>query len=316
MNDEFKLLMIGAMYENGGNTVQRYLDGHSELYVYPFESQLGTKYVNDIFSSTFPLKYRWPTFPRTSTVHEDYELIIDEECKVRIKTPHVSKFRDFDIILDDAKRKNEFVRILKRSNNTVSDIIEAFFRATFNTWENYNRTNHEKIYVGYSPALIIDLEKIFATIKNAHFVHVVRNPFSAYAETKKRPVPLGLQQYITLWTINQHFAIIYKRKYPKKLHIVHYEDLVRDPVATLFPVCEGVGVVNNDRALSYPTWNGIRLDEVFPWGTIKEPSEKANFDIAYSLNKEEIAEIQYRTEDYLRLLNIRIDANRVYENRI
>ena len=38
---EFRLLMLSAMYENGGNTVHRFLDGHPEMYVYPFESQLG-----------------------------------------------------------------------------------------------------------------------------------------------------------------------------------------------------------------------------------------------------------------------------------
>ena len=44
---DFRLLMIGAMYENGGNTTHRFLDGHPQLYVYPFESQLGTRLVND-----------------------------------------------------------------------------------------------------------------------------------------------------------------------------------------------------------------------------------------------------------------------------
>ena len=44
MND-FRLLMIGAMYENGGNTTHRLLDGHPQLHVYPFESQLGTRLV-------------------------------------------------------------------------------------------------------------------------------------------------------------------------------------------------------------------------------------------------------------------------------
>ena len=62
MSSEFRLLMIGAMYENGGNTTHRFLDGHPELHVYPFESQIGTRHVNDMMSSLFPLKYRWPVF--------------------------------------------------------------------------------------------------------------------------------------------------------------------------------------------------------------------------------------------------------------
>ena len=62
MNNKLKLIMISAMYENGGNTTHRLLDGHPQLYVYPFESQLGSKLVRDHFETTFPQKYRWPVF--------------------------------------------------------------------------------------------------------------------------------------------------------------------------------------------------------------------------------------------------------------
>ena len=43
MGDLFEFLMISAMYENGGNTAQRFLDGPPELFSYPYESQPGTK---------------------------------------------------------------------------------------------------------------------------------------------------------------------------------------------------------------------------------------------------------------------------------
>jgi hypothetical protein len=82
MSGAFRFLMISAMYENGGNTTQRLLDGHPELISYPFESQLGTHLVGDHLSGLYPVKYRWPVFPLDGTASEDYELIIDEECKV------------------------------------------------------------------------------------------------------------------------------------------------------------------------------------------------------------------------------------------
>src|SRR3954451_5270952 len=94
MAADFRLLMLGAMYENGGNTSHRFLDGHPQMFVYPFESQPGTRLVNDLLTSTFPVKYRWPTSALHATVEQDYRAIIDEECKVRARTPHVSKFRD------------------------------------------------------------------------------------------------------------------------------------------------------------------------------------------------------------------------------
>ena len=67
MSDDFRLLMIGAMYENGGNTTHRFLDGHPQLFVYPFESQLGTRLVTDELTSMFPVKYRWPMFALDAT---------------------------------------------------------------------------------------------------------------------------------------------------------------------------------------------------------------------------------------------------------
>ena len=63
---EFRLLMLSAMYENGGNTMHRFLDGHPQMFVYPFESQLGTKLVQDHLTSMFPVKYRWPAFASRS----------------------------------------------------------------------------------------------------------------------------------------------------------------------------------------------------------------------------------------------------------
>src|SRR5215218_8396781 len=110
MTSDLRLLMIGAMYENGGNTTHRLLDGHPRLFVYPFESQLGTRNVVDHLASTFPVKYRWPVFTLGASAEQDYRAIIDEEGKVRARTPHVSKFRDHPFDLDDDERLRIFAR--------------------------------------------------------------------------------------------------------------------------------------------------------------------------------------------------------------
>src|ERR1041385_4304237 len=96
--------MIGAMYENGGNTVHRFLDGHPQMFVYPFESQLGTRLVNDALTSMFPVKYRWPVFALHATAAQDFAAIIDEETKVRARTPKVSKFRHIPFEFSDEER--------------------------------------------------------------------------------------------------------------------------------------------------------------------------------------------------------------------
>src|SRR5260370_33601765 len=129
--DSFRLFMISAMYENGGNTTHRMLDGHPELFAYPYESQLGTSLVSDYLTSYVPFKYRWPEFPLSGNAAQDYELIFDEEMKVRLRTPDRSKFKHADMRLDETERKRSFIQHCKNKPRTRAHVIEAFFRSTF-----------------------------------------------------------------------------------------------------------------------------------------------------------------------------------------
>src|SRR5882724_825551 len=299
MNNGFRLLMISAMYENGGNTTQRLLDGHPDLISYPFESQLGTKYVHDYLTSLYPVKYRWPVFPLDGTVAEDYETIIDEECKVRIKTPHSSKFQDVAIDLDDGDRKRIFVELMEGRSRTRANLVEAFFRASAHAWKDRSRSERESVYVGYSPIIGVDADKIVQDYSRSHVLNIVRNPWSAYADTKKRAVPLSIAHYSTGWSAHQQSALGFVAKYPGRVHILRYEDIVADPVGILSGFLARIGV-GSSATLAKPSWNAIVLDEVYPWGTIRTPSSEANRATAAELPGSEREEIRVRTEPLLK----------------
>ena len=286
MTQEFRLLMIGAMYENGGNATHRHLDGHPQLLVYPFESQLGTPMVSDSLSSLFPSKYRWPEFRLDGTPREDYLAIADEECKVRARTPHVSKFRHVPFALDDDERRVVFERLVAASGRSRAAIVAAFFRATFETWRDREASGREIVYVGYSPIVVVDAERILTDFPQAHFLHVVRNPWSAYADTKKRPVTLPLAKYMLGWTVNQQHALLLETRFRGRLHIVRAEDVFADPTGTLGPVCTALGL-EVAPALAAPSWNGSPLPEVYPWGTIRAATSEANAATARELTPEE-----------------------------
>ena len=296
--NNFRLLMISAMYENGGNTTQRLLDGHPELITYPYESQLGSKYVQDYLSSLYPLKYRWPVFPLHQTVAEDYETIIDEECRVRIKTPQSSKFRDQPIALKDSDRKNLFLQLMQGKQRTRANLVEAFFRASAQAWKDRQLSDRETIYVGYSPIIGVDADKIVTDFPEAHVVNVVRNPWSAYADTKKRAVPLPLTHYITGWLVHQHAALAFAAKFPERIHIIRYEDIVANPAKSLSELLRKVGVSPSD-VLAKPSWNGKELKEIYPWGTIRTATAAANQATADELSGEEKNEIRTRTDPLL-----------------
>ncbi len=274
------------MYENGGNVTQRHLDGHPELLVYPFESQLGSSYCVDFLSSLFPFKYRWPEFPIQGNAADDYDLFYDEEMKVRLRSKNSSKFRDASLDLDEGNRKELFVNLMTKNKRTRANLIAAFFISTFESWKNRTASRNEHIYVGYSPIIGVDAEKIFADLPNAHILHIVRNPFSAYAETKKRPFPLSLERYVLTWNLVQHLALIFAEKYPKNFHIVKYEDLISDKKNIMTNICKNVGIAF-DESLMYPSWNGKQLDNVYPWGTINTPTIEENLSMKDGLSPAE-----------------------------
>lgn len=293
-NADFQLIMISAGFEHGGNVTHRFLDGHPELYVYPFESQLGNSLFSDYLSSLWPFRYRYPEFPTDGTPGDDYELFYDEEIKVRLRTPSRSKFKNADIQLNETDRKARFAEILKNKPRTRANIVAAFFQSTFDTWTNLNRSGHEHIYVGYCPAIGLDGDRILADFPNGHVVHVVRNPLSAYAETKRRPFPHSLQRFIMSWNILHSVALAYANRYPNNYHMLRYEDLVSDPRATFMALCQKLNIEFSETLL-YPSWNGVELEQVYPWGTIKFPTVEANIAAAKELSQQERDEIRSLT---------------------
>jgi hypothetical protein len=298
---EFRLLMISAMYENGGNTTQRLLDGHPELHSYPFESQPGTRLVADHLTSLFPVKYRWPVFALDGRVEDDYEAIIDEECKVRIKTPQSSKFRDQPIELTDPVRKAAFVACMAGKARTRANLVSAFFQASAEAWKDARRTGEEKVHVGYSPIIVVDADKIVRDLPTSHVLHIVRNPWSCYADTKKRAVPLSLAHYMTGWCINQQAALTAREMCPERVHLLRYEDIIVDPARVLGDFLANLGLARSE-TLRTPSWNGRPLDQVYPWGTIRTPTTEANRATANELTVAEKAEIAVRTRPLLGVL--------------
>ena len=237
---DFRLLMIGAMYENGGNTTHRFLDGHPQLHVYPFESQIGTRHVNDALTSMFPVKYRWPEFLLDATPEQDYQAIIDEEGKVRSRTPHVSKFRHEPFDMDDDERGEHLLPDRRRDRPLA--------RAT--TWRRSSarrtrrgRTSsasgEEQVYVGYSPIITVDAGASSPTCP--------RRTSCTSCATRGRRTPTRrsarsrwtLAGYIMRWNLNQHYALLERERFPGRVHIVRTEDVMADSAATLGALLEG-----------------------------------------------------------------------------
>lgn len=290
---KFNLIMISAMYENGGNTTHRHLDGHPELFVYPFESQVGTGVNNDYLSSYVPIRYRWPEFPIESDASSDYEAFWDEELKTYLRAPGRSKFRDCGLEMNESARKSRFIEIAESLGRSRANLVEAFFRSTFDTWSNYNTTGRERFYVGYNPVQVLDTEKILSDFPDGHVIHVVRNPYSGFADQFRRPFPPSLNRYAHTWAYAQTLALTYREKYKGHFHILRFEDLVADKEKAVGELLDGIGLERSEKSL-YPSFNGVELKNIVPWGTIRTATAAENVATANELSAEQkkaVAEI-------------------------
>jgi hypothetical protein len=250
----------------------------------------------------YPVKYRWPMFALDAAPDQDYMAIIDEECKVRARTPQVSKFRHMPFDFSDNERGRIYCEYVKGTGRSRGNNVAAFFRSTFDAWKDYKRTGEQILYVGYSPIIGIDADKILADLPQAHVLHVVRNPWSAFADTKKRPTPLSLHHYMLGWTISQYYALYFKEKFPNRMHIVRAEDVMADSANTLGAICDRLGLETSD-SLRRPTWNGTELEEVYPWGTLRMVTPATNKATAEELTREECDAIRAYTWQYLEVFD-------------
>jgi len=282
--------MISAMYENGGNTLHRHMDGHPELFVYPFESQPGTRFVSDELTSMFPFKYRWPVFPLEGEAGSDFELIFDEEAKTRLRRPDGSKFSRVDLEMEESERKALFIKYMEGKPRTTANIMLAFFNATFAAWKNYNKSGKEKFCLGYSPIICVDTARILNDFPDAKILHIVRHPAPSIAETRRRPYPLSLRRYVWIWSLVQHKALFYRHSFPDNFLIVRYEDLLAKKSEAMKTVAEKLGISFSETML-YPSWNGKKLEDQYPWGTIDKPDEEEQEARVSELSEEELDEV-------------------------
>jgi hypothetical protein len=280
--------MISAGFEHGGNVTHRHLDGHSRLNVYPFESQLGNRNFSDFLASVERVQYRYPEFPEGLSARDLYEQMIDEELKTFLRKRNGSKFRDVPLEMDEADRVRVFSELLGEGPHFRRAVIEAFFRSTFAAWKNHcNGDRGDNVYVGYSPAIGIDADRMVRDFPNVRIAHIVRNPFSAYRDTKRRPFPQPLTKYLITWNIYHSTVEMFSKIYPDNVRIFRYEDLVGDKETFMRSMAAFAGV-EFEPSMLYPSWNGAEIkDQIAPWGTVLKSTEAYNAEIIAELSAEE-----------------------------
>lgn len=296
----FNLIMVTAGFEHGGNMTHRFLDSHPNLLTYGFESQIGCNASRNVLVPAYhPVRYGYPTYEPDTTYEKAFIDIWDEECKGYCRNPNRSKFKDCGMVMDEANRALSFLTNCLSQPDTLrkgwpvfkpfvrAQVIEAYFRSFFDSWEDLNRSGQETHHVGYVPGFTPETDRLMKDFPTAHVIHVVRNPWSAYADYLKRPYPQQtLEEYFTAYNVTHTLAYSYARKYEGQYHLLRMEDLIADPRVTLEPIFAKIGLPWSDNCL-HPSFNGRDIsNDMRPWGTVEKPTTEYNVAMASSLSRE------------------------------
>ena len=269
------LFLISALHESGGGFITRLFDGHPELKVYPFEMQLGTDAPRDELKGyCFQPRYRWPRFSeRFKNCEALHRSITDREVKRYLTNRSASKFSVFDLRLSMEDWMRNFQHHLRRFKGKMnrSSVIESYLLSFFSSWRSRLKSKKEWAVLGHCPILLFDVEAVFCDFPNSKMVHLVRSPEATFHDTKQRLPHLKPREFCSIWNLTVFFSTYCQKKYPHRFLVIRYESLIASKVKTLKLICAFLGISYSPKMLK-PSWNGIPLGSINPFGGIPDPS--------------------------------------------
>lgn len=291
MSQAFPLVLISAWNDSGGGFTHRLFDGHSDIFSWPFELQLGTELVHDEYAPLFHKKYRWPVFAEplgAQTPESLFDAIIDDELKGNLKDRASSKFAGFDVQADRSAWKSDFSARLSKQPLSRETIIQTYIECFFAQWKNRKASGRERLYLGHCPVIVMDLQSILLDFPEMKMIHVVRSPYSGIADMRARRPEISAETYARKWALVNERAYQFEVQYPQHVKIVHFADLLENREATMKALCKWLGIGFEPCLLS-PTWNSVPLSHMGPFGGVREISPEHEKTCAASVSAKDKA---------------------------
>ena len=293
------LFFISALPESGGGYTARLFDAHPELWVYPFEMQLGTQDSSGkLIGYCFQSRYRWPRLKRkVRDAREWHDSIADRELKWYLTNRKTSKFKGLKLDLAMPEWMRYFQSRIKNAGKNISRsaIIEFYVTSLFESWKNRKKSNKERAVLGHCPMILYDAQAIFSDFPNAKMLHLIRNPVSTFHDTSLRIPRLNVPEFAKIWKLTALLADSLARKYPGRFLTARYEDLISKKKETLKSICRFFGI-RYYPVLERTTWNGRPLKPGPPFGGIPRPSLAYERSLIENVSDKIIHKIKSLTE--------------------
>jgi hypothetical protein len=278
------LALISQAQRSGGTLLARLFDGHPQCHVHPDELQIGDR-----------RPHVWPELrldgdPELwfSTLREGRlaSLFARGRREVPLKKQAVAPDeRYYPFMLPPAFQRRLFLDEVERRSPIKSEreILNCYMTSLFNAWlDNQNLYGVEKRWVvAFSPRRAWDerLERLFEIYPDGRLISILRDPLGWYASAQRRSQAAKPGDLLELWkrSVSQMFDAW--RRYPERVCVVRFEELVLKTEAAMGRLARFLGI-DFDPQLTVPTFNRYLSGpnssfEIRSTGIVAEPVERS-----------------------------------------
>jgi hypothetical protein len=293
------LVVVSEVPRSGGTLLSQLFDGHPECHAHPTELKIGGRKT-----------WRWPALDLAAP-EKWFETLFEKKAATHFLRGYdksLDRQHEYDVFpfvfLPKLQRLIFEQCVAERPVETERDLLDGYFTSYFNAWlDNQNLYGGpKKVVTAFWPRFIVEeqnVEGLFRAYPDGTLISIVRDPRGWY-----RSASLWLPKYrdrlglaIEMWRRSTEAALAASERYGDRVLILSFEDLLREPEATMTLVAARVGISMSPTLLA-PTFNGrpIRANSSEPvrrYGVLPDRAERWRED----LDPRTVATIEEATGD-------------------
>lgn len=290
------LVLISEVQRSGGTLLSQLFDGHPEIAAHPHEIKIG-----------HPTDEEWPPIDPALDPDKNFNILFDSKITEMVRAGYSKGKRDQN------PRRHRFFYIprlqyavfrhlcMLEPPANARDILNHFLTGYFNAWLNYQGDLKKKRWItAFAPCFVnheANVTAFFDAYPDGRIVQVLRDPATWYPSAKQHRKSAwsrkDIEAFLDMWCLSAKAMLRNKARYPDKVIIVRFEDLLGDTSRTMRAMAQQLGIAFDPMLLN-PTFNmqPTRANSSFSVetsGVLTQPLQRRS-----TLTAEELALIEQR----------------------
>jgi hypothetical protein len=258
------VILISQIQRSGGTLLSQLFDGHSAVHAHPHEICIGKP-------EKWMLRPLPPPLKRSAGRIFDHMKEAPTERAIAqgyyAKSSAARWDEGYPFCFNRAMQRHIFRSLLEGRHLaalTDRDFWDAYLSSYFNAWIDYQSLygQSKKYVTGFTPRVNMDAEScdfFFATYPDGYLISIVRDPGGWYASSYRHSKSYqDADAALAQWKRSTLSSLELKRRWPDKVLLVDFRDLVADTEGIMHRLCARLDIPFED-ALLKPTFNRMPI---------------------------------------------------------